>query len=68
MSDGRNYMESLPSTKAEDDLKALKDTAFLKLREAQQAWHQYWTACEVGQDRIRGSEVYDRLMRATRGD
>lgn len=66
MSDGKNYMENLPSNKQEEELKALKQVAHDKLREAQQAWHQYWTACEVGQDRIRGAEVYDNLMRATR--
>lgn len=80
MSDAKNYMESLPkddptvlSTKPEDlgtkvdDMKALKDNAHKKLREAQSAWHQYWTACEVGSERIRGAETYDCLMRATRG-
>lgn len=64
MSDAQDYLENLP--KEEPSLSDLKNTAHQKLRDAQKAWHDYWTACEVGPDRTRGAEVYTELMQVIR--
>lgn len=50
----------------EEELKKMKATALIKLREAEIAMYAYFQALPVGEERIKAGEVYDNIRNATR--
>lgn len=50
----------------EERLSRLKKTALDKLREAEIAMHDYARECDVGDERTKAFEVYERIRTATR--
>lgn len=48
-----------------EDEMSKKDCAFHALSAAEKAWWAYFCECEVGPERIRAHEIYERIRRAT---
>ena len=40
--------------------------AHYSLLNAERAWYEYFALCEVGPERTRAAEIYERIHRATR--
>lgn len=55
-----------PSATPEMPLVSARLIALEKLREAEKAWYTYFYMCEVGFDRERAADVYERIRTATR--
>jgi hypothetical protein len=47
-------------------IKALRDDAMAKLREAERAMYAYWTECDVGPEREWGANMYEIVRTAPR--
>lgn len=48
-----------------EDEMSRKDCAFHTLSAAEKAWWAYFCECEVGPERVRAHEIYERIRRAT---
>lgn len=55
-----------PAATPEMQLASARSIAHEKLREAEKAWYEYFGMCEVGQERERAAEVYEKVRTATR--
>ena len=42
-----------------------KDRAFKALAVAEKAWHEYFVACDLGDERIHAARVYENIRTAT---
>lgn len=50
----------------EPKIKALREEALAKLREAEIVLYTYWTECEVGDERTWGANLYEIVRTAPR--
>lgn len=57
---------SPPEATAEQTLAAAKANAFAARAEAERAWHEYFTLCEVGPEREWAHDVFENIRTATR--
>jgi hypothetical protein len=55
-----------PEATPEMRLASALRVAHEKLREAEKAWYEYFGMCEVGPDRERAADVYEKVRTATR--
>jgi predicted SprT family Zn-dependent metalloprotease len=49
-----------------EKIRALKDARNKAIAEAEKAAYAYFCECEVGQERIRASDIYDNVRTALR--
>jgi hypothetical protein len=63
---GENMTASEEVAMQAQELATARKLAFEKLREAEQAWYAYFGLCEVGPDRERAADVYEKVRTATR--
>ena len=55
-----------PAATPEMQLEYARRIAHEKLSEAEKAWYEYFSMCEVGTDRERASQVYENVRTASR--
>jgi len=47
-------------------VKALREDALAKLKDAEHALHAYWTSCEIGDEREWGANLFEIVRTAPR--
>jgi len=52
----------------EVEFKKIREEFFRKHLEAEKAAYAYFCACEIGDERLKASEIYERIRTATRFD
>lgn len=59
-------VDTPPEATQEMVLSRKRKIAYKKLNEAIGAWHEYFCECEIGDERLRAAEVYERVRTADR--
>lgn len=55
-----------PMATKEQQINSARRIAFEKLQDAEKAWHEYFTLCDIGPERTNAAEVFENVRTAAR--